>query len=75
MINSENLIIANSSFSWWAANIRAVAGFDDTRVCSPKKFGFPKLLGHLLTLNQKFQKTGNKFQTLLIIVVRLMIIY
>lgn len=47
LINSKNLIIANSSFSWWAANIRAVAGFDNRKICCPKLW-FPKTyISHL----------------------------
>ena len=55
LINSENLIIANSSFSWWAANIRAVAGFDDTRVCSPKIW-FPKTFRSPLNVKPEISK-------------------
>jgi len=47
LINSKNLVIANSSFSWWAANIRAVAGFDNSKICCPKLW-YPKTyISHL----------------------------
>ena len=41
LINSKNLIMANSSFSWWAANIRAHTDFDNKNVSCPLQW-FPK---------------------------------
>lgn len=40
LIKSKNLIMANSSFGWWAASIRSKMGYDDKNVIFPK-FWFP----------------------------------
>jgi hypothetical protein len=40
LIKSKNLIMANSSFSWWAASIRSKMGYDNSCVILPK-FWFP----------------------------------
>jgi hypothetical protein len=42
LIKSKNLIMANSSFGWWAASIRSKMAYDDKTVILPK-FWFPKL--------------------------------
>jgi hypothetical protein len=41
LIKSKNLILANSSFGWWAASIRSKMGYDDKTVILPKLW-FPK---------------------------------
>ena len=40
LIKSKNLIMANSSFGWWAASIRSKLGYDNNTVILPK-FWFP----------------------------------
>jgi hypothetical protein len=43
LIKSENLIIANSSFSWWAAAIRSKLNYNNSDVIIPKNW-YPKKL-------------------------------
>jgi len=42
LIKSKNLIMANSTFGWWAASIRSKLGYDNNTVILPK-FWFPKI--------------------------------
>ena len=42
LIKSKNLIIANSTFGWWAASIRSKLGYDNNTVILPK-FWFPNI--------------------------------
>ena len=41
IIKSKNLVIANSSFSWWAASVRNIMGYNNKQVICPKNW-FPK---------------------------------
>lgn len=38
LIKSQNLILANSTFGWWAASIRSKMGYDNKRVVLPKSW-------------------------------------
>lgn len=58
LIKSKNLIMANSSFSWWAASIRSKLGYNNNSVIIPKNW-YPEKIPEL-----KSSHPGNPFEWL-----------